>query len=180
LTLVRSDGRVTVDSDADAARMENHATRPELKKALAGAPGWSIRRSGTLGIPFLYVASPCRGGAVRLALPYAQVEDQVAQIRAKILTSTALAFLPAILVAALLARWISRHFATIMAHAGELAGGNFRARLPVTGGNEFGQLAHAQRRRRQPATDGGAVAARAQRTGAAGTHPQGLRHQRLA
>ena len=140
LTLVRSDGRVTVDSEADAAQMENHAARPEIRQALAGEPGWVIRRSGTLGIPFLYVAAPCRGGAVRLAVPYAQVETQVAQIRAKILISTALAFVPAILVAALLARWISRHFATIMAHAGELAGGNFRARLAVTGGSEFGQL----------------------------------------
>ena len=140
LTLVRSDGRVTVDSEADAAQMENHAARPEIRQALAGEPGWAIRRSGTLGIPFLYVAAPCRGGAVRLAVPYAQVETQVAQIRAKILISTALAFVPAILVAALLARWISRHFATIMAHAGELAGGNFRARLAVTGGSEFGQL----------------------------------------
>jgi two-component system phosphate regulon sensor histidine kinase PhoR len=141
LTLVRTDGRVTVDSDANAGSMENHATRPELKKALAGTPGWSIRRSPTLGVPFLYVAVPCRGGAVRLAVPYAQVETQVAQIRVRILISTALAFVPAILLAGLLARWISRHFATIMAHAGELAGGNFRARLPVTGGAEFAQLA---------------------------------------
>ena len=141
LTLVRTDGRVTVDSDANAAGMENHATRPELMKALAGTPGWSIRRSGTLGVPFLYVAVPCRGGAVRLALPYAQVETQVAHIRARILISTALAFVPAILLAGLLARWLSRHFATIMAHAGELAGGNFRARLPLTGGAEFSQLA---------------------------------------
>jgi two-component system phosphate regulon sensor histidine kinase PhoR len=69
------------------------------------------------------------------------VETQVAQIRAKILISTALAFLPAILLAAVVARWISRHFATIMAHAGELAAATFRARLPITGGNEFGQLA---------------------------------------
>ena len=141
VTLVRSGGRVTVDSDADAATMENHATRPELKKALAGTPGWAIRRSGTLGIPFLYVAVPCRGGAVRVAVPYAQVEEQAAQIRAKILISTALAFVPALLLAAFLARWLSRQFATIMAHAGELAGGNFRARLPATGGSEFGQLA---------------------------------------
>jgi len=141
LTLVWGDGRVTADSGADPAAMENHATRPELRRALAGAPGWAIRRSGTLGIPFLYVAVPCRGGEVRLAVPYSQVETQVAQIRAKILISTALAFLPAILLAAFLARWISRRFATIMAHAGELAGGNFRARLAVTGGDEFGQLA---------------------------------------
>ncbi len=141
LTLIRGDGRVMVDTGANAATMENHASRPEIRRALEGKPGWAIRRSGTLGIPFLYVAAPCRGGAVRLAVPYSQVETQVAQIRAKILISTALAFLPAILLAAVVARWISRHFATIMAHAGELAAGNFRARLPISGGNEFGQLA---------------------------------------
>ena len=39
-----------------------------------------------------------------------------------------------------------------MAHAGELARGNFRARLPQTGGSEFGQLGQtAQRDRREPA-----------------------------
>jgi len=52
LTLVRSDGRVTVDSEANAAQMENHATRPEIREALAGHPGSAIRRSGTLGFLF--------------------------------------------------------------------------------------------------------------------------------
>ena len=89
---------------------------------------------------FLYVAVPVAGGAVRMAAPLAQIDAQVAQIRRRILASTALAFLPAILIAALLARWMSRRFAAVMAHATELARGNFRSRLPETGG-EFGQLA---------------------------------------
>jgi two-component system phosphate regulon sensor histidine kinase PhoR len=141
LTVVRSDGRVIVDSDADAARMENHRTRPELIQAWQGKTGSSIRHSATIGIDFLYVAVPIPGGAVRIAVPLSEIEVQVARMRLKILASTGLAFLPAIFIAALLARWISRRFAAILSHAAELARGNFRARLPDSGGGEFGKLA---------------------------------------
>jgi two-component system phosphate regulon sensor histidine kinase PhoR len=141
VTVIRSDGKVTADSEADAAGMENHRSRPELIAAFRGKVGSDIRRSVTVGIPFLYVAVPISGGAVRLAVPLSQVDQQVHQIRTKILASTAIAFLPAIAIAALLARLISRRFGAIMEHAVELARGNFRARLPEDGG-EFGQLAH--------------------------------------
>jgi len=105
--------------------------------------GSDIRQSATIGVSFLYVAVPVAGGrsAIRVAFPLAEINRQVSQIRGKILVSTALAFLPAILIAAVVARYISRRFATIMAHAGELARGNFRARLPETDSSEFGQLA---------------------------------------
>ena len=46
----------------------------------------------------------------------------------------------AILIAALLARYLSRRFASVMAHAGELARGNFRSRLGGTDDSEFGRL----------------------------------------
>ena len=143
ITVVRADGKVLVDSDANAAEMENHRTRPELMQAFQGETGSSIRRSATIGVSFLYVAVPAGrlGGAIRLAVPLAEIDRQVGRIRAKILASTALAFLPAIAIAAVLARMISRRLAAIMAHAGDLARGNFRARLAHTGSSEFGQLA---------------------------------------
>lgn len=143
ITVVRADGKVLVDSEADAAGMENHRTRPELVQAFHGGVGSDIRQSATIGVSFLYVAVPVAGGrsAIRVAFPLAEINRQVSQIRAKILVSTSLAFLPAILIAAVLARYISRRFATIMSHAGELARGNFRARLPETDSSEFGQLA---------------------------------------
>ncbi|MGA2197021.1 MAG: ATP-binding protein, partial [Bryobacteraceae bacterium] len=140
ITIVRSDGKVLVDSEADAARMENHGKRKELVEAFRGQAGSERRRSATLGTEFLYVAVPMPGGAVRIAMPTAQIDRQVGEIRAKILTGTALAFLPAIAIAAWLARLISRRFAAVMTHAGELARGNFRARLPHPGASEFGQL----------------------------------------
>ena len=143
ITVVRADGKVLVDSEADAASMENHRTRPELVQAFRDGSGWAIRQSATIGVSFLYVAVPVAGGrsAIRVAFPLAEINRQVSQIRGKILVSTALAFLPAILIAAVLARYISRRFATIMSHAGELARGNFRSRLPETDSSEFGQLA---------------------------------------
>jgi two-component system phosphate regulon sensor histidine kinase PhoR len=144
LTVVRADGKVLVDSDADAGSMENHRTptRPELLRAFRGEKGSDIRQSATIGVSFLYVAVPVAGGrsAIRIAFPLAEINRQVSGIRGKILVSTALAFLPAILIAALLARMISRRLAKIMAHADELARGNFRARLRETDSSEFGQL----------------------------------------
>src|SRR5690349_7422841 len=74
-------------------------------------------------------------------MPLSEIDRQVSRIRRKLLASTALAFLPAVLIAAILARFISRRMARIMAHAGELARGNFRARLAKTDSSEFGQLA---------------------------------------
>jgi two-component system phosphate regulon sensor histidine kinase PhoR len=142
LTVIRADGVVVADSEANPATMENHSHRPELITAFKGGVGSSIRNSATIGIPFLYVAVPIQNGAIRIAVPLSEINGQVNDVRIKILAGTALAFLPAIVIAALLARFISRRFASIMAHSVELANGNFRARLADTGGAEFGQLAH--------------------------------------
>jgi two-component system phosphate regulon sensor histidine kinase PhoR len=141
LTVIRSNGVVVVDSEANPAQMENHRARPEFVQALGGQVGSSVRKSNTIGIPFLYVAVPIADGAIRIAVPLAEVDRQVLAVRRKILASTALAFLPAIVIAAFVSRWISRRFGSIMNHATELAKGNFRARLPVGSGTEFGQLA---------------------------------------
>lgn len=140
LTLVARGGRVLADSEADANRMENHLNRPELREALHGRQGSSVRHSATIGTDFLYVAVPVNRGALRLAVPLSEVNRQIEHIRRKILGGTALAFLPAILLAALLARYLSARFATVMTFAGQLAQGNFKARLPESSG-EFGQLA---------------------------------------
>lgn len=141
ITVVRADGTVVLDSEADAAGMENHRTRPEFQKALHGQVGTDIRRSATIGVSFLYVAVPVGDGAVRVAVPLSEIDRQIEQFRWKLAGGTALAFLPALIIAALVARLLSRRFGAITAHAAELARGNFRARLPGAGASEFGQLA---------------------------------------
>ncbi len=141
VTLIDAGGRVLVDTEANPGRMENHRTRPEMKQALAGFTGSNVRRSATTGQEYLYVAVPCGdGGALRLAVPLEEVHAQVEALRVKMLGATALAFLPAILIAALLARRISQRLGAIIAFAGELAKGNFRARLAVPAKGELGVL----------------------------------------
>jgi len=144
LTIIRADGKVLADSEARPETMENHRTRsrPEVMQALKGQTGWQVRRSATLGVQFLYVGVPGPDGeAFRIAVPLEEIQEQGHAIREKILASTAVAFVPAVLLAALAARWISRRFAAIKAHSTQLAHGNFRARLPDGGRSEFGQLA---------------------------------------
>ena len=140
LTLIARDGRVLADSEAEADKMENHANRAEVQLALTGQTGSTQRKSPTLGVPFLYVAVPVSEGALRLAVPLSEIQSQVDSIRRRMLGSTALAFLPAILLAALFARWVSRRLGNIIEYSAELAKGNFQARLAHPGGDELGLL----------------------------------------
>jgi two-component system phosphate regulon sensor histidine kinase PhoR len=140
VTVIADDGRVLADSEADPQHMENHKSRPEVAAALAGRPGHQIRRSGTIGVDFLYVAVPCPQGAMRLGVPLSQIHDQVNSIRRRMLVSTAIAFLPAIFVAAFFARNVSAKLGRIIDYAGKLAQGNFHARLGSAGSDELGVL----------------------------------------
>lgn len=141
ITLIDREGHVVVDSEADAASMGNHAARPEMSAALGGRVGSDTRRSATVGVNFLYVAVPVEGGALRLAVPLRDIDRQVNDITRQLLTSVALAFLPAVLVAAVFARIVSRKLAAIIAHAGNLARGKFDSRLSLPGRDEFATLA---------------------------------------
>jgi two-component system, OmpR family, phosphate regulon sensor histidine kinase PhoR len=140
ITLVAHDGDVIADSEANADRMENHASRPELRAALAGKDGSAIRPSPTIGVGFLYVAVPVESGAMRLAVPLSEISEQVNDVRRKVLASTAIAFLPSVILAAFLARYFSRKLGAIIEYAGKLAQGDFKARLDVSGKDELGVL----------------------------------------
>lgn len=140
ITLIDPAGKVLNDSEADAARMANHGRRAEVVEALRGHAGSSIRKSPTLGTDFLYVAVPVNQGALRLAMPLDQVQERITDIRTQLLLYTSLAFLPAILVAALFARSISAKLGIIIEYASTLATGNFKARLNHQGRDELGVL----------------------------------------
>ncbi|HEU0124418.1 MAG TPA: ATP-binding protein [Bryobacteraceae bacterium] len=140
LTLIARDGRVLSDSDAWANKMENHHGRPEVESALAGRPGSARRKSSTMHVDFLYVAVPVTDGALRLAVPLSTIQGQVDVIRRRMLVSTAVAFLPAVLLALWFARLIARRLGSIIDYAAQLAKGNFQARLERPGTDELGLL----------------------------------------
>jgi two-component system phosphate regulon sensor histidine kinase PhoR len=140
VTVIGTDGTVLADSEADPQKMENHATRPEFVQALKGVVGTSSRPSDTLHVQFLYVAIPIEGGALRLALPLAQVDARLREIRSRVLQMTLLSLIPAIFLAAWIARRVSNQLSGIMGFSKELATGNFQATPPAFAGGELGAL----------------------------------------
>ena len=139
------DVKVTVlaDSEASAASMENHATRPEFVAALRGEVGSDTRRSRTVGVPFLYVAAPVAGGAVRLAYPLSDVEASVSQVRRTLLDSSLLAFAVALLISGIAARSTARRLKRIVSFADRIAAGDLTARIEETSFDEIGKVASA-------------------------------------
>jgi len=141
LTLIARDGKVVFDSENNPERMENHSNRPEIIAALSGKEANSIRPSPTMGIGFLYTAIPVETGALRLAVPLSRIDGQVNAIRRQVLAATALAFLPSIIITALLARRVAARLGDIIQYAGKLADGDFTAHLSKVGRDELGILA---------------------------------------
>ena len=123
--------------------MENHSGRPEFIAALGGSVGKDVRRSHTLGVPFLYVAAPISGGAVRLASPLSAIDAATAQVRKTIILGSALAFAVALLLAGVAAQSTSRRLQRIVHFADAVAAGNLTARIEAKSGDEIGQVAAA-------------------------------------
>jgi two-component system, OmpR family, phosphate regulon sensor histidine kinase PhoR len=140
ITLVERGGRVSADSEADPLKMENHLNRPEIKGALDGTDTFRIHQSQTIGTEFLYYALPYEGGALRLGVPLKRIQSEVEAIRRQLLFYTVLAFVPAVLLVAFLARNVSRRLGSIIEYSDQLSKGNFEATLPNTGSDELGLL----------------------------------------
>jgi len=143
VTIIDPTGRVLADSEANPSAMENHVTRPEFVAALAGKIGSNQRRSSTIGIPFLYVAVPISGGAVRLAYPLSDVEAVSMKVRHRLELASALALLFALFVAAVASNWTAVRLDRIVDVAGRIAEGDLQARILEPSQDEIGRVAGA-------------------------------------
>jgi two-component system, OmpR family, phosphate regulon sensor histidine kinase PhoR len=142
-TIIDPEGKVLADSEADASTMENHSHRTEFVAALHGSIGSETRRSHTLGIPFLYVAAPISGGAVRLAYPLSDVEALTRKVRRTLLFASALAFLVALILAGIAAQSTARRLQRIVQFADRVAAGDLTARIEESSSDEIGHVAAA-------------------------------------
>jgi len=115
ITIVDPTGRVTADSQADARRMDNHLSRPEIQQAGKEGLGKSSRFSVTLQESMLYVALPVRENAevkryVRVARPLTAVQESIDRLYQSIhLTLYIIAF-PVLLLAVVFSTYIARRF----------------------------------------------------------------------
>jgi two-component system, OmpR family, phosphate regulon sensor histidine kinase PhoR len=151
VTVIASDGKVLGDSyeSGDALRrMENHLLRPEVRDALLGGVGVSVRLSSTVGIRMLNVAVPVRSaapdrrllGVVRLSLPLTQIEEQHRALRQALILALAVAFLLSLVLSFLIARSVTRPLAEMVDAARRMVGGEFHPRLRPRSNDEVADL----------------------------------------
>jgi len=148
VTIIAVDGEVLGDSHEDPTTMENHATRPEVIRALGGDVGVSTRYSTTLGEYMMYVAVPVTNegaivGIARVALPLAEVGSAVNRIILGIGLVMAVTSVVAMVGAALIARTTTRPIREMTKVSQRIAAGELGQKLLVRTKDEIGQLAQA-------------------------------------
>jgi two-component system, OmpR family, phosphate regulon sensor histidine kinase PhoR len=142
-TVIDLTGRVLADSEVSPASLDNQNLLPEFAAALKGEVGVNTRRSPILGIAFVYVAAPVSGGAVRLAYSLSDIESATSHGRIAMLLGIALAFIVAVILAAVAARLTTRRLQNIIDFAGRITAGDLTTRIADTRGDDFGKVAAA-------------------------------------
>lgn len=147
VTIIDAGGMVLGDSQVEPSALDNHSSRPEVFSALRGQTGVDIRYSDTLAMNMLYVAVPFsdaeNSGAVRLALPLAELQA----IYDNALTAILLAALLCGLIATGLGLYLAQRFSHPLQETTravrDMAGGNLRRRISIHTGDEMEELARA-------------------------------------
>ena len=142
-TVIDPTGKVLADSETDPSTMENQMHRKEFVAALGGQLGVDERKSQALGVPFLYVAAPVSGGAVRLTYPLPEIEITDRPLGLALFWGSLTAFAFALMVAAVAAQFVGWRLQRIVNFAERVAGGDLTARIASTSTDEIGQVAAA-------------------------------------
>ncbi len=105
-TLITPEGEVLYDSDASAAKMENHLDRPEIRDALQYGEGEDTRKSSTLNAATYYYAVQLSDGRVlRLARRYSSIRNMVLSSIPGVVIVMLVLFAFAFVLSKRLARW---------------------------------------------------------------------------
>jgi two-component system, OmpR family, phosphate regulon sensor histidine kinase PhoR len=148
ITLILPDGRVIADSDEDPTQMDNHGDRPEIRQALAGGRGTSIRYSYTLKAKLMYVALALESGGettavLRVAVPLTLIENFFEEIRNKILWIVLIVVCVFSVLTLVVSRRISHPLEEMQQGIENFTRGDFSFRLAKPKSLEVGKLAEA-------------------------------------
>src|SRR5687767_13289569 len=145
VTLIDSTGTVIGDSQFDApalARLENHATRPEIVAARQASHGAVLRVSPSVGDEELYVAVRAPLGFARVAVSTVEVDRTIARAGQSVLVAGAIGAVAAIALALLFARAVSRPVEELSAVAREIAAGDLSKRPTLAAPGEIRSEEH--------------------------------------
>jgi len=146
VTIIDHAGRVLIDSEADADKMENHANRPEVQDAFARGTGESVHRSVTFGHELVYRAQRYdRAGSdpivIRLAVPLSQIDLSLVELRERLLIATLVVLLSGGLVSFAFARIFAARVQRLQRFSQRIAEGDFRPLLREGPRDELSDLA---------------------------------------
>ena len=148
ITIIDITGKVLSDSEESPALMDNHSDRPEIKEAILGKTGRSIRYSFTLETDMLYIAIPIVEGnqiisIIRLALPLVEVNKNIAYLTRIILSTTIISLLIASLISVIISLSITRPIKEMTEISKSISKGDFSKKLEIHSRDEIGQLSLA-------------------------------------
>jgi two-component system phosphate regulon sensor histidine kinase PhoR len=151
VTVVSPSGKVLGDSTEDPSRMDNHSDRPEIRDALNGKSGVSIRFSNTLHTDFMYVAVPIdpekqNVGVLRVSASLASVDRALRAVYMKMALATSIVGILGGFAGLLIARRIIRPLHQMKKGAERFAKGDLSGRLSVPDVEELTDLAVAMNR----------------------------------
>ena len=150
VTVIGRSGVVLADSQHDASSMDNHATRPEVRQALSGRMGTSVRHSATLGVDLCYLAVPAalHGNpdvVLRIAVPLRRIEVSTAEVRWLIFRASLVAGAFALAIAFFISRAFTRRIRRIQTFAHELVNADYSGSLATESDDELGSVARSLR-----------------------------------
>jgi two-component system phosphate regulon sensor histidine kinase PhoR len=148
ITVILDTGQVVADTDEDPAQMDNHASRPEVKAALAGERRLVDRFSTTVRERHIYLAVPIVQnnrvlGVTRTSIPRSENSRESRRYQGLLLTGLIVAAIVAAAACWLLALRHSRPFEQVAAAAIRLADGEGAERLPRSNVLELARLSEA-------------------------------------
>jgi len=137
VTVIDKSGRLLADSEGSPEGTENYAELPEVQQALAHGEGRATRHSDTQGREFVYRAARYQPPAgppivIRLALPAAQIDFSVREMRERLVTSSLIILLVGSVVSLLFARSFAVRVGRLKDFSQRIAQGEFHT-LPGEG-----------------------------------------------
>lgn len=131
VTVIDQTGIVLDDSMEDPETTENHSNRPEIREAFASGSGESVRHSAALGRDLVYRAvryQPPTGPPVvlRLALPLAQINFALAELRQRLLVASLVILLLGTVFSFAFSRIFSMRVERLKDFSHRVARGDFR------------------------------------------------------
>lgn len=147
ITVVAEDGEVVAESSAGYDEMENHASRIEIKKALAGEK-YSVKRySKTLGMECMYCAVPVEtegfNGVIRIGVPLKELKSMEFGFLKSTLLTVIVVSVAIILVAVYFSNYITRPLDELTEAARKIAKGNLQVKIYTRQNDQIGLLADA-------------------------------------